>query len=147
MLGTFRETIAVTAGEHSQLEDYVMIKKLSLKYPLEWISFAAAAIAALVVFYTFIFGQHYIIPTIALVNTVILANIAYYGMQDRRWARTILFWVATITSAHAFFSLFWAKAPREILGDAFLPIYGCVFFIFGFLAWTYRKEAFITTRS
>lgn len=118
-----------------------MNSKFSLTYSLEWVSAIAACGAALTLIYTFVVGQHYIIPTVSLVNTILFGHLAYYGMQKRPWARAVLFWIATIISAHAFFALFWAKTPREILDNAFIPTYVCVFVLFAFLAWVYRNEA------
>lgn len=124
-----------------------MQERLSINYALEWIAAGLTAIAGVTVIYTFIVGQHYIIPTITLVNMIILGNVAYYGLRNQQWARTVLFWAAIVVSAHAFFALFWAKAPRELLGPAFVPTYVGLFVLFSVLAWVYRREAFAASKN
>ena len=100
--------------------------KLTLDYFLEWISLAVACTVVAAVVYTFGIGKHYVIPTALLVMAIVLANIGYHGLQNRLWARSLLFWIAAVLFAHTFFALFWAKAPRDLLGQGFVPIYGCV---------------------
>ncbi len=117
--------------------------KLTLNYFLEWASLAAACVVAAAVVYTFVIGKHYVIPTALLVMAIMLANVGYHGLQNRLWARSLLFWIAAVIFAHTFFALFWAKAPRDLLGQGFIPIYSCICLFFGFLAWRYVRFAFV----
>jgi len=110
-----------------------MKEKLQLNYSLEWLATAVSLSALIATFYTFVIGQHYIIPTVSLINACLFANLAYYGFQDQRWAKLILFWMVAILAAHLFMALFWAKTPREVLESAFLPIYGIAFLFFSAL--------------
>jgi len=114
-----------------------MKEKIEFKYSLEILASVAAVGGAVTVLFTFIIGKHYIIPTIHLTNTILIAHLAYFGFQDKRWAKYVLFWIATVISMHMFMGLFVAQVPREIFGNAFLPIYGTVCVIFGALAWKY----------
>ena len=117
--------------------------KLRLDYFLEWISLATACAVVIAVGYTFVIGKHYVIPTALLVMAIALANIGYHGLQNRLWARSLLFWIAAILFAHTFFALFYAKAPRDLLGQGFIPVYGCVCLLFGYLAFRYARFAFV----
>ena len=112
----------------------------SLKHSLD-LAAAIIAIAALLgVCQTFIIGRHFVIPTMLLVLAVFFGNLARYSMRGERWAKHVLFWIFFIAACHAFFALFWGVTPREILGDAFLFVYGAVFIIVGFLSWQYAKK-------
>jgi hypothetical protein len=112
----------------------------SPKHSLE----AAAAIitfaALLGVLQTFIIGKHFVIPTLILVLAVLFGNLARYGLRGERWAQQILFWIFLIATCHAFFALFWARTPREMLGGAFLYVYGAAFVILAILCWQYAKK-------
>lgn len=113
---------------------------LTLKHSLDLLA-AFIAIAALFgVLQTFIIGKHFVIPTMVLVLAVFFGNLARSSMRGERWAKHILFWIFFIATCHAFFALFWAVTPREMLGDAFLFVYGAAFFIMGFLTWQYAKH-------
>lgn len=118
--------------------------KLTLDYFLEWISMAAACAVGVAVIYTFVIGKHYVIPTALLVMAIVLANIGYHGLQNRLWARSLLFWIGAVIFAHTFFALFWAKAPRDLLGQGFIPVYSFVCLLFGYLALRYVRFAFVT---
>lgn len=112
----------------------------SLKHSLD-LAAAIIAIAALLgVLQTFIIGRHFVIPTMLLVSAVLFGNLARCSLRGERWAKHVLFWIFFIGACHAFFALFWAATPREILGDAFLFVYGAVFVIVGFLSWQYAKK-------
>ena len=119
-----------------------MKEKLTLNYSLEWLTLATSCVVFLAVIYTFIIGKHFVIPTALLGSAVALANLGYYGIQNKLWARGVLFWVAVIICAHTFFALFWAKTPRDLLGQYFFPVYTVACLGFGYLAWVYSKFAF-----
>lgn len=117
-----------------------MKKLLTLKHSLELLAAIIAIAAFLGVLQTFIIGRHFVIPTIILVLAVLFGNLARSGGNGERWAKQVLFWVFFIATCHAFFALFWAVTPREILGDAFLFVYGGVFLTLSFLTWQYAKN-------
>ena len=117
-----------------------MKKLFSLKHSLDLLSVIIAIAALLGVIQTFIIGQHFVIPTMLLVLVVLFGNLAGSSMRGERWAKHILFWIFFIATCHAFFALFWAKTPREMLGDAFLFVYGAAFIMLGFLTWQYAKK-------
>lgn len=122
------------------LPGQVMKYLFSLKHSLD-LAAAIIAIAALLgVCQTFIIGRHFVIPTMLLVPAVLFGNLARCSLRGETWARHVLFWIFFIATCHAFFALFWAITPREILGDAFLFVYGAVFIIVGFLSWQYAKK-------
>lgn len=117
-----------------------MTKKVLLEYSLEVVA-ALIAVAALIgVLQSFIIGKHYVIPTMFLTLAVLFANLARFGFKDMVWAKHVLFWIAVLICCHTFFALFWAARPRQILGDAFLPVYGFLCVLFGFLAWQYARR-------
>ena len=112
----------------------------SLKHSLEMAA-ALVAVAALIgVLQTFVIGKHYVIPTMMLVLTVIFGNLSRQGLRGERWAKHVLFWVFLLATCHAVFALFWAKTPGEILGDAFIYVYGAVFVVLAILCWNYAKK-------
>jgi len=113
---------------------------LSLKNSFDLIFALIAAIGLLAVLQTFVIGQHYIIPSVILVVSVICGNIARYGLMGQTWAKQILFWSGFLFTAHAFFALFFSKRYREILGDAFEPICGVVILVFAWLVFQYAKK-------
>ena len=123
-----------------------MKEKLTFSYSLEWVTLVAACVAFLAVAYTFIIGKHYVIPTVLLGSAIVLGNLGYHGIQDKLWARSTLFWIAVVICAHTFFALFWAKAPRDLLGQGFIPVYACACLLFGYLASTHASFAFPHTR-
>ena len=89
---------------------------------------------------TFIIGKHFVIPTMLLAMTVLLGNIARAGYRDNGLAKQILFWLGVLLACHAFFALFWAQTPREILGAAFYPVYGTGFVVFAYLSRQYAIQ-------
>ncbi len=117
-----------------------MRKLFSLKHSLELVAVIVAIIALLGVLQTFIIGRHFVIPTLILVLAVFFGNLASFGLRGEVWARHMLFWVFTVAACHAFFALFWAKTPREILGEAFIYVYGAAFLILAFLSWQYARR-------
>lgn len=117
-----------------------MKKMFSLKHSLDLLAALIGVAALLGVLQTFIVGKHFVIPTMILALGVFFANLARHGLRGERWAQHVLFWIFFIATCHTFFALFWAKTPREILGDAFLYIYGAAFIILGFLSWQYARK-------
>ncbi len=112
----------------------------SLKRSLDLLAVIVAIAALLGVLQSFIIGKHFVIPTMVLVLAVFFGNLARSSMRGERWAMHVLFWIFFIATCHAFFALFWAVTPREILGEAFLFVYGAAFVILGFLTWQYAKK-------
>ena len=72
--------------------------------------------------------------------TILIGNIARAGYRDNALAKQILFWLGVLLTCHAFFALFWASKPRELLGGAFYPVYGTCFVVFAFLSWQYARH-------
>ena len=89
---------------------------------------------------TFIFGKHYIIPTALLSVSIIFGNLTYYGFQENRIAKKILFWLFFTLTAHLFFALFFSVKYRAILGSYFEPICILNIVIFGYLLFKYNEE-------
>lgn len=117
-----------------------MKKLLSQENSLEALAILFAIAAMLGVMQTFIIGKHFVIPTMILVPAILFGNLARFGISGQRWAKHALFWVFFLMACHAFFALFWAAKPREILGDWFLPIYGMVFLVLTTLCSIYAKK-------
>lgn len=113
--------------------------KFSVNYSLELLALLAAIGGGLGVLYTFAVGKHYIIPTIILAESVLLLNLAYFGFENKPWAKYLLFWLFTLISCHTFFALFVAQMPREALGELFLPVYGVVCISSGLLSFQYAR--------
>ncbi|HLU07916.1 MAG TPA: hypothetical protein VKZ91_15260 [Woeseiaceae bacterium] len=114
--------------------------KLSLKYSMEFIVSLLTLVALLGVFQTFVVGKHFIIPTVILTLGIILGNLAAYGYRDQPWAKHMLFWFGVIFTLHAFFALFWAKAYRDLLGDAFEYLCVAIVAIMAVLTWQYARR-------
>ena len=117
-----------------------MKKLFSLENSLEAIAALFTLAATLGVLQTFIIGKHFVIPTMILVFAVLFGNLARFGVNGERWAKHTLFWIFFVMACHAFFALFWAATPREILGNLFLPVYGVAFLVLSGLCWTYSKK-------
>lgn len=117
-----------------------MKKLFSLKHSLDFLAAIIAVVALLGVLQTFVIGKHFVIPTMILALAVLFVNLAKFGLRGERWAQHVLFWIFLIATCHAFFALFWAKTPREILGEAFLYVYGAAFIILAVLCWQYAKK-------
>ena len=116
------------------------MKKLELRHGLDWLIAMFTVLALAAVLQTFIIGKHFIIPTILLVITVLLGNLAWYGFKQVKWAQYLNFWVGFILSCHCFFALFWAKKYREILGAAFEPVAVVVTLLLLALTWFYASK-------
>ncbi len=114
--------------------------RFSLQYTFDLIFALMAVIATLAVLQTFIIGRHYIIPSTILVAAVLLGNIAWYGLQDVRWAKFVLFWSGFLLTAHLFFALFFAQVYRTLLGAAFEPVCAVLFLLFAYATWQYAKR-------
>jgi len=117
-----------------------MKKLFSAENSLEAVAALFALGAALGVLQTFIIGKHFVIPTMILVIAVLFGNLARFGLKGQRWAKHTLFWLVFLMACHAFFALFWAATPREILGALFLPVYGLAFVVLSGLCWSYSKK-------
>ena len=117
-----------------------MKKLFSLEHSLELLAWLVTAAALLGVLQTFIIGKHFVIPTMILLLAVLFGNFARFAMQGQKWAKHVLFWIFFVAACHAFFALFWAKTPREMLGDAFIYVYGADFLLLSFLSWQYAKR-------
>ncbi|MEE4299442.1 MAG: hypothetical protein V2J24_08370 [Pseudomonadales bacterium] len=103
--------------------------------------FAAAAAAAFAATLgTFVIGQHYLIPTFWLLLAMLAGNLARYAMRGAGWAQEIVFWGGALASSTLFMGLFFAKRPKVVLGDAFLPVWGLAFLLMAFLTWSYARR-------
>jgi hypothetical protein len=116
------------------------MKKLTLSHGLDWLLGAFTLIGTVAVIQTFVIGKHFIIPTMILVMVVILGNLAWYGLQQKKWAQYMNFWVGVLLTSHCFFALFWAKKYREILNDAFEPVAIIMTLLLFFLTWFYATK-------
>lgn len=114
--------------------------RVSFKYSMECIVSLLAVAALAGVLQTFVVGKHFIIPTVILTIAVILGNLAAYGFRDHSWAKHMLFWFGVIFTLHAFFALFWAKAYRVLLGEAFEYVCATIVAIMGVLTWQYARR-------
>ena len=117
-----------------------MKKLFSLEHSLELLASLVAILATLGVLQAFIIGKHFVIPTMILVLAVVFGNLARFAMRGKIWAKHILFWIFLVAACHTFFALFWAKTPRELLGNAFNFVYGAQFLLFSFLSWQYARK-------
>jgi hypothetical protein len=117
-----------------------MKKLFSLTHSLELLAWLICIIALLGVLQSFVIGKHFVIPTMFLVLAVVFGNLAHFALQEKAWAKHVLFWIFFVAACHAFFALFWAKTPREILGEAFVYVYGADFLLLTFLSWQYAKK-------
>ncbi|MEP0175670.1 MAG: hypothetical protein ABJH28_02950 [Paraglaciecola sp.] len=116
------------------------MKKLSVAHGLDYLLALCAFAGFLAVLQTFILGKHYIIPTILLLPTVLLGNLAWYGLKQVKWAQHVNFWIGFIATSHLFFAVFWAKTPREILGSAFEPVFIALTLVMLFLTIFYARR-------
>ncbi|MDH4107374.1 MAG: hypothetical protein OEW35_03585 [Gammaproteobacteria bacterium] len=117
-----------------------MPRIVSFKHSLELLAALIAGAAVLGVLQTFIFGRHYVIPTLILALAVLLGNLARFGYRGQAWAKHTLFWIFFVLTSHLFFALFFAARPRELLGSAFMPVYGFLFLAFAVLAIQYGRH-------
>jgi hypothetical protein len=116
------------------------MEKLQLRHGLDWLIATFTVLGFAAVLQTFIIGKHFIIPTILLVVTVLLGNLAWYGFKQAKWAQHLNFWLGFILTSHCFFALFWAKKYREILGEAFEPVAVVVTLLLLALTWFYARK-------
>jgi hypothetical protein len=128
------------SDEHRGRRGALMRGKVSLSYSFDLIVAGVAAIAVLAVLQTFVIGRHFIIPTVLLAMAVLLGNLAWQGLQDRPWAKHVLFWCGFVFTCHLFFALFWASRYRELLGVAFVPTAGGLTLVFAYLAFQYARR-------
>jgi hypothetical protein len=112
----------------------------TFKHSFELLAAVIAVGALLAVLQTFVIGKHFVIPTAILAVAIFFGNLARHGLRGSLLAKQTLFWLFFLATCHAFFALFWAKTPREILGDAFLPVYGATFVILAVLCWQYARH-------
>jgi hypothetical protein len=117
-----------------------MKRLLSLANSFDLIFVLAAVIGALAVLQTFVIGQHYIIPTGVLAVTLLIGNVARYGLKGARWAKEVLFWCGFLFTAHVFMAIFFSKRYPEVLGAAFLPVTIGVFVLSAFLSYQYARR-------
>lgn len=117
-----------------------MKELFSLKHSLDLLAAIVTGVACLGVLQTFIIGKHFVIPTLILVLAVLFGNLARFSLRGKEWARHVLFWTFSTAACHAFFALFWAVTPREILGDAFYYVYGAAFVVLTLLSWQYARK-------
>lgn len=116
------------------------MKKMTLSYGLDWLMAVFALLASLAVLQTFVIGKHFIIPTILLIVTVFIGNLAWYGLKQAKWAQYINFWCGFVLTSHCFFALFWAKKYRELLGDLFEPVAIVITVVLLTLTWFYARK-------
>ena len=117
-----------------------MSRPFSLDNSFDLIFALAAAIGVLAVLQTFVIGQHYIIPTGILTVTVLIGNVARYGLRGARWAKELLFWCGFLITAHLFFAIFFSKRYPEVLGAAFYPVTIGLFVVFAYLCIQYARR-------
>ncbi len=113
---------------------------LTKQHCLEVVAGLIALIFFLIVLESFVIGKHYIMPTIYLVVTIIFGNLAYYGFKGYVWAKSILFWLFFLFSAHVFFAIFYTQRYREILGGAWEPVGSLLFIILAFGLYVYASS-------
>lgn len=113
---------------------------LSTRYAFEILFAIVSVVAGVAVLQTFIIGQHYIIPTGILVTAVLFGNIAWWGFQDQRWAKYLMFWSGFLLTCHGFFALFFSKRYRELLGDSFEAVCIILVVVFAWLTFTYARS-------
>jgi hypothetical protein len=116
------------------------MNKLNLRHGLDWLIATFAVFALAGVLQTFIIGKHFIIPTVLLVITILLGNLAWYGFKQVKWAQHLNFWFGFILTCHCFFALFWAKKYRDVLGNAFEPVAVVVTLLLFTITWLYASK-------
>ena len=114
-----------------------MPRWLTLDNSFDLIAAVIAVACFAAVLGTFVIGKHYIIPTFWLAIALLFANLARHGLAGARWAKQILGHIGLLASANLFMGLFFAKAPKELLGALFLPLWGLAFLVVAGLTWQY----------
>ena len=117
-----------------------MSNTLSLKNTWDLIAMLVALGTFAAAMYQFVVGQHYMIPTMILLWTVLFGNLARYGLRGDLWAKHVLFWYGFLMSCMAFMGIFFAQRPMVILGDLFLPIWIAMFLLVAWLTWQYKRR-------
>ncbi|MEM9209019.1 MAG: hypothetical protein AAGA61_07225 [Pseudomonadota bacterium] len=117
-----------------------MSNTLSLKNTWDLIVALIAVGTFLAAMYQFVIGEHYMIPTMILLPTVVLGNFARFGLRGDRWAKHILFWFGFLMSCMAFMGIFFAQRPKELLGPLFLPVWIAMFVLVAWLTWQYKQK-------
>ncbi len=119
-----------------------MKQLLSLDYCLEGLAALVSVVAGIGVLHTFVFGRHFVIPTLVLLLAMLFGNLARFGLKDQRWAKHLLFWIFVLAVFHALFALVWARdaRPGQLLGDAFYPLYGGFALGVGALCFLYARR-------
>ena len=118
----------------------------SLRYAYELLFAVISIVAAVAVLETFLIGRHYIIPSAILVVAVLFGNLAWWGFQDKTWAKYLLFWSGFLFTCHAFFALFFSVKYRELLGSYFEVTCTTVVVIFGFITIQYARKNLLFRR-
>lgn len=118
----------------------MMQKKLSLHNTLDWLMAVFSLMGALVVLQTFVIGKHYIIPSVLLGVTVLLGNLAWFGLTKAKWAIMVNFWCGFLLSAHCFFALFWSVKYRILLGEQFELVFVPLTLLLVAITWLYAKH-------
>ena len=117
-----------------------MKKIISVKNSFDLIIGLIAFIGFLAVIETFIFGKHYIIPTAILLITIVLANLSFYGIREKRSAKKIIFWIFFLFDMHLFFALFFSVKYRVLLGNIFEVVCSLLIVILSYLLVKYQKQ-------
>jgi len=112
----------------------------SMRYAYELLFTAISIVAVLAVLETFLIGRHYIIPSAILVVAVLFGNLAWWGFQNKVWAKYLLFWSGLLFTCHAFFALFFSVKYRELLGGYFEVTCTTVVVIFAFITIVYGRK-------
>ena len=116
-----------------------MSKTFSLNNTWDLIAVLIALGTFLAAMYQFVIGQHYMIPTMILLWTVLFGNLARFGLRGDRWAKHVLFWYGFLMSCMAFMGIFFAQRPKELLGGLFLPVWIAMFLLVAWLTWQYKR--------
>ena len=117
-----------------------MKNALALKNSWDLIAVLVAVLTFAMAMYQFVIGQHYMIPTMWLLWTVLFANLARYGLRGAPWAKHMLFWYGFLMSCMAFMGIFMAGEPKKILGGLFLPVWIAGFLLVVYLTWQYKRR-------
>jgi hypothetical protein len=118
----------------------LMQKKLAFHNTIDWFMALLSLLGLLAVLQTFIMGKHYIIPSAILAVTVLLGNVAWYGLHKAKWANLLNFWIGFLLTAHCFFALFWSVKYRALLGDYFELVFVPLTVILLAITWLYAKH-------
>lgn len=118
----------------------------SMRYAYELLFTLISIAALLAVFETFVIGKHYIIPSGILVVAVLCGNLAWWGFQNKAWAKYLLFWSGFVFTCHAFFALFFSVKYRELLGSYFEVTCTAIVVIFAFITLQYARKNLLFQR-